>query len=424
MFRAAWTTLLVGVRHGTFAGAIGIAVGALMTAPAAAAGSAGLVLIDDTLAVTPIVRFSVEGDELVVWKRQAAPSASVNEPTLLSERLPLSRCIAVMRDASAPVGGSPVMILADGQRFPGEVRIRNDGSKDVGLGWKHRWFGDMSVEIDSLRALLLQPDARPPSSGAADRIVLANGDALDGVVLELGATIQLDRGAGEAATEVPLGRVAAIGFITPELPHEGHRMWCLDGTIVRASPRMDPESGLLVLERPRTPQPESVPESSTPRRAQPTPTARPDEVLGFSPAPARVKALAEVPPKDVATSGATPRCYVERPELTAGVWPLGAAPIAVRGPAVVRFAMPMKGCSVVAELEVVDADRRWTDFEIVVRDGTTEILRQHMEATSPAVALRATLLSDELSIEVTEGERGPIRDAIEIRRALLILPGA
>lgn len=411
------------------AGVIGIAATAMTTDHAAAAGSAGLVLIDDTLAVTPIVRFSVEGDELVVWKRQPAVSGSTTEPTLLAQRMPLARCIAVMRDASAPVGGSPVMLLADGQRFPGEVRVRNDGSKDVGLGWKHRWFGEMPADIDSLRALLLQPDARPPANGAADRIVLANGDTLEGVILELGATIQLDRGAGasnagDATTTVPLGRIAAIGFITPELPHEGHRMWCLDGTIVRASPRMDPESGLLVLERPRTAQPEHAPDAGTPRRAQPTPTARPDEVLGFSPAPARVKALAEVPPKEVAASGTTPRCYVERPETTAGVWPLGAAPIALRGPAIARFAMPTKGCSIVAELEVVDADRRWTDFEIVVRDGTKEILRQHMVATSPPVALRAIVESDELSIEVTEGERGPIRDAIEIRRALLILPAS
>ncbi len=317
------------------------------------------------------------------------------------------------------------MLRADGQRLPGELRPRAEGAKGESVGWRHRWLGEMPSDIEALHAILLLPDAAVPATGAGDVIVLANGDRLEGVITEIGPVVHIDRGGApetkpsggdakstEAGTEVPIARIAAIGFITPDVAPSGNRLWCADGTIIAATPTMDSETGLLLISR-------AIP---APSSSQATPTIRSDEILGFAPDPTRVKPLAGIEPREIRTSGETPRGYVERPEVAAGNWPMGLAPITIRGPALVRFPLPARGCAIVAELRVADGDQRWTDFEIVVRDGNREILRQHMDARSNSIALRETLASDELSVELTEGEQGPIRDAIEIRRALVVLP--
>ena len=308
-------------------------------APASASSAFGrpetkLVLIDASLNTSVIERFGVDGDDLVTWSRQAAVGPAPAESALQMRRLRLAECIAIVRDSAAAASTGAVMLLADGQRFPGELRPRAEGSKGDSLGWRHRWLGEVPSEIDALHALLLLPDSTAPVPAAGDVIVLANGDRLEGVITDIGSVVQIERsgtaeskpeagggGATEPTTAVPIGRIAAIGFITPDVAPTGNRLWCADGTIVAALPSMDSETGLLLIKRTTSAAP-TAPPAPQPRA---TPMIRSDEVLGFTPDPSRVTPLAGIAPREVRASGETPRGFVERPEISVGTWPMGAA---------------------------------------------------------------------------------------------------
>ena len=430
---------------------------------AAPAGRETLLLIDRALAVTRIERFGVAGEELIVWPARERGGAA---PEL--QRIPLAECLAVVRPSSAPAGGQPILNYADGQRFPGEPRMKSEPGQES-LWWRHRWLGEVAASIDSLRSIVLVPDTNEPKVGATDVIALANGDRMEGLVHGLGPNVLLERLAGGSdaeagaglspnrpsntgtevdtpksgdpppatrpglaagsTSEVPLARIAAIAFITPIAPATGHRLWCADGTVVQATPTIDLENGLLQIRLPSSQDgpasPSGSPDSDSTRRKT-IPILRQEEVLGFVPDPARLVALASIAPEAVLASGATPRFHVEGPSFFPGTWPVGAAPIVLRGPATVQYRMPSRGCALVCEIRMADPDPAWTDFDVVVRDGEREVFRRHLTGDGPtsdsSMDLGLTLETDRLTIELTEGDQGPIRDAIEIRRALIVVP--
>ena len=92
----------------------------------------------------------------------------------------------------------------------------------------------------------------------------------------------------------------------------------------------------------------------------------------------------------------------------------------VNGPGAVRWKLPPGKWTFVSEAMTEAPSADWTSFDLVVRDGTREVLRRSFSAESSAIEIRVPIESPELSIEVTEGERGPIADAIRLRRAMLL----
>lgn len=408
-----------------------------------------LVLVDRAMDVSRIERFGVDGNDLLVWPFRSAVDRAADAATKTEgsghdngpKRMPASDCIAILREWSAPVGGTGIYMCADGQRFPGEPRVVDDAGASV-LRWQHRWLGRLDVSLDDARSIVLVPDSIVPHATESDVIALANGDLMTGLIESIGGTVTLDRftsgsGAQGAANgsktagaqpgsepvEVPIARVAAIAFVTPPAEAHGHRLWCADGTIVDASPTLDIGTGLLQIRRPaRRGDAPSGTATKSPPAPSTIPILRQEEILGFVPDPARVVALASLTPAEARQSGTDPRFRVERPERVAGIWPADAAPVVVHGPAVVQYRLPAPGCSIVGEIRAAQPDPRWTDFEVVIRDAESEILRQHVGPETPPIPIHLSMRSAELSIEVTEGEGGPIRDAIEIRRCLLVLP--
>jgi hypothetical protein len=503
--RACSHSALVAVAIAASCGASQTTAGSL-SAPDRIADGRGLLLIDRSFVRTSIERFGVQGDEIVFSPSPTGrPSDGAGE-----RRIPLKDCLVVLREQSAGGAALPVANFADGQRMPGEPRVMDALGKRK-LVWHHRWLGEMDLAPDQLRSLILIPFGQseghsggegPPENGfrpgtqasvharslpsfrdgddlrqgaTSDVLFLANGDRIEGLVEELGATFTVDRslasagvdgnqssspgdasgksGATPAARsegllEVPIVRIASVAFMTPSSDVGGPRVWCEDGTIVRATPVTSSSAGMLELHRSASMPPEKAEGASQPGGAATNAPALPfDEVIGFVPDPSRLVALSSMSVSKVSSSGETPRFHLEGPvpalggpptesgpeardsaggnlggSVLVGTWPASASPQTFRGPIRVSYHLPVEHCTLIGSVQPASPDPQWTDFELIVWDGDREALRVHMTAQTPAQELTVPLTTRELTIEIAEGEGGPIRDAAEIRRGLVVLP--
>lgn len=411
---------------------------------------------------TSASRFAVDGAQLLYWPSRTGGSRETRDAESQPVRLALADCLAIFRDERAVIVTPGALLLADGQRFPGEAIARDAG----GLSWRHRWLGESLIDLDRTRYILLTAGAPLPIASSSDLIVLANGDRIEGVIGSLGATVTIDRNLGKSGdaaaaartggaaaaaaelTEVPLVRIASIGLVTPPATATGPRLWTLDGTIVDAMPMATDDREIVEVRRAlsntanaggsagtseaiitpaaafEAPKPakDGAAKIATDRRRTRAMTQRTEDLLGFAPDPARIVALADLRPIELRASGTTPRISIAPPLHAAGLWPVGLAPVTLRGPTIVRYEMPARGCTMIAEVRVADPDPRWTEFELILRDDGKEIFRASMDSASAATSLVVKLASERLEIEVTEGTRGPIRDAVEFRRAMVVLP--
>ncbi len=308
----------------------------------------------------------------------------------------------------------------------------NDGA----VLWRHRWLGVRPIELDRTRSIAFVPGAVPPAaqSGAAatDVILLANGDRVEGIVESLGSVVKVAP-TGGAAVEVPLERIAAMSLITPLVGSTAPRIWLVDGTVVDALPELAAaDQGVTVrlgAALPRATSPEGTEAGATgapaPDREAPEATRLDVEaILGFAPDPSRFVPLGSLEPSAVRTSGNLPRFAVPKPERAPGAWAGDAGPVVIRGPIVVDYSLPQADCAFVASIAPAEPDERWTDCEVVIRDGSRELARLPIEARTAPQWVHFEHLSTSLTIEVTEGARGPVRDAIRLSEALVIRPSA
>jgi hypothetical protein len=70
---------------------------------------------------------------------------------------------------------------------------------------------------------------------------------------------------------------------------------------------------------------------------------------------------------------------------------------------------------------VPESARLWGDFELIVRDDDREVHRSHLNAATPTVSINVALTGSELTIELTQGEHGPILDRLVLARAMLLV---
>lgn len=189
------------------------------------------------------------------------------------------------------------------------------------------------------------------------------------------------------------------------------RLWFADGTIVDAVPQETPVADVVAIQR-----------VGRPGDATQAPTVDVDTIRGFAPRPARLLPLAELAPTSVRASGPTPRFAVTPPEVALGRWPLDGAAVTLDGPLAVDYDLPTTDCMFLAEIAPAAPDARWTACEVVFRDGDREALRIAIDARTPPTWLHVPLTSRRMEIEVTEGERGPVADAIRMRYAFIVVP--
>jgi hypothetical protein len=388
----------------------------------AAAPPVPFVFVDRELGYRPIRGFAIDGERLVLWPE----ATEVGRGAPLS--VPREECLFIVAEGSIGVAssrGGGVLEYADGRRVPGSPRLL-----DGAIVWRHRWLGERPLDIESLRSIILAPSvaasADAPSTARGDEVLLVNGDRIEGIVQSIGSVVAIERLEG-GTFELPFERVARITLIAPDASPDAirgiaaPRAWIVDGTVVDGSPDLpipDDGDGRSYAADPPTVLELSMPEESF---------SRPIEVValrGFVPDRSRFIPFARLAPSELRPSGDLPRFALPAPERAGGAWPADLEPVVVRGPVRLRYRLPVEGCVFAARILPHDADPRWTDAELVLRDGGREVFRRRVVAEMESEWIRVRLSSDEFELEITEGERGPVRDALRFELGLVALPSA
>ena len=243
----------------------------------------------------------------------------------------------------------------------------------------------------------LQPEIEDQSE---DLIILANGDRLSGLVLDLTNSVEVER-ADTSVVSVPLERVDYVSLVNPVAKDSGVRAWLTRGDEVKISDfPFDAGTGLRI-----------------PGREPLMPTYL--YAIAFD--AARVSPLADAPSRTSAIPGA-PRYVTPDPEIKSGAWPLDAPPIGLMGPMRTEWLLPEAGMGLTTTLVLPSRYREHGDFDLVMFDGPDEIRSIRMNARNPRVAITVRLRTRSLAIEIREADSGPMQDYVRLERALLIHP--
>ncbi|MHC5113108.1 MAG: hypothetical protein ACYTGP_01610 [Planctomycetota bacterium] len=393
-----------------------VTAAAAFAAPAPATDE--FVLIDTKLDVHEVR--VVEINDLMLAYQDAEGeirTSSLTESIALIRRLP----DAVVRRGSAgplplavpsPVGASSSppgwLQLADGQRLPGALAGRAPDKEDV-LGWSHSWIGRIDVPLDAITAVTFGTADATLAPGRMDVVVLANGDRIEGYVKALGDPIRIlvDLDAEPREVAIPLARSAGVVLVTSPRSPSGRRIWFSDGTLVDARRFRVADDGYVRISTEWS-------EPGTPPVEVPL-----DDVAGILFDAQALLPLGRVDPARVEATG--PRYVVPAPRRLDERAPLGLGRIAFDGPVIVRYALP-PGCTrFAAEAILPESSRLWGDFDLVVRDDDREVHRTRINAQTPTVAINVPLSGTELTIELTQGEHGPIQDRLVLKRAMLLV---
>lgn len=309
-----------------------------------------------------------------------------------------------------------LLITADGQRLPGEPRISSGR-----LLWRNRWTGEVAIPLEDLAAMRFAPEGEIPDAKDRDVVELTNGDRIGGLIGSIGIDVTIEQGDAptSGATEreavrIPLERVRAVRLLPAPIEPKGPRAWFADGTVASGRIVADEQSGGMrfIPALPASSRSEEMGRESI--------RLRPEDLRAYLPDVARVIPLASVPAAEIRATGTWPSFAPPEFAISRTPGPADAADLVFHGPGTARWALPKGRWILVAEARTDSPDPAWTSFDLVVRDGSREVLRRSLSAESAPLELQVPLEGDALVIEVTEGDRGPIADAIRLRRAMLL----
>ncbi|MDY7110019.1 MAG: hypothetical protein SYC29_15415 [Planctomycetota bacterium] len=370
----------------------------ILCTPAVCAQADEFLLIDDDL-LTRRVRVA----EL------NAGAVSVLDQAGGVDSLALDECIALIRaDAHRPRFVRPHLLLVDGRRLPGGPAEIEATSAEA-LAWEHAWLGRLEIPIDDIDAIAMRTGQEAPSADGEDVIVLANGDRLEGIITVLGDPIRIEVGGPERARtiDVPLDRIAAVAMINPPRPAPGRRVFFNDGTILDVTDLTVGADGYVRF---------IAPEFASGTRA--TQILLDDlEAIVFD--TQGVLPLGRLTPAEIDRPAW--RYAAPQPKSIDEDAPLGPRAIEFRGPLAVRYELPAGCRRFAAEAVLPRPDRGWGDYELIIRCGDEEVYRRWINGEQPSDAIDIPLAGRELTIELTEGAHGPIRDRLLLRRPLLLI---
>lgn len=324
------------------------------------------------------------------------------------EKVALSECIALLNPQVVSKARSRgLIILADGQRLPGEAVTSVKPPPDA-LAWNHPWLERIDVPLKLIESVLFTPDAEVPAPAKFDVLMLANGDRQEGIVTALGnpISIEVTRNGQGQIIDIPLARVVAITMVAPRLPPSGRRIWFDDGTVIDVQSITVGDDGFVRLAG-----------SSLAAGTQPT-RAGLSQIAAILLDPQALIPLATLAPSRI--EGSSTRYVLSKPHLIDPGAPLGLSRLEYRGPIVVRYTLP-PGCQrFTAEAELPIQSRQWGDYELIVRSEDQEVFRNRLNADNSTALINVPITGRELTIELTQGARGSIQDQLILNRAMLL----
>lgn len=300
-----------------------------------------------------------------------------------------------------------VLVLADGQRFPG--RYADSEPANDAVAWSHPRFGLIVAPIDRVARITIDaaPGSSVPVSGPLfrDRLALVNGDAIEGFILSLSDPVEIETDAGLVA--VPRSRIARVDLASDTIEPDGLTVWLEDGSVASlADARLVDDETLLLTLR------------DTGGQARYAITAVTAVALDAS----RIIPLASLERTSETPLGE--RALLEGASVApAGpreVAPLHARDLLIPEPMRVDFALPQRATRFAAVAELPRDAWPWGDCELVVSVDGAEILRERLNPSRAAVEFALPARGATLTISVEPGAYGPIHDRVLLRRAVIL----
>lgn len=325
------------------------------------------------------------------------------------------------RLAFRSVTGQSEMVMADGQRMPGALAgAFTDPDGGMRIVWKHLGLGAIDAPLDRVAGLSLQGGAPIPVAKAADVIVLANGDRIEGVVERIGETFTIEQDGQRR--EIPVDRIASCAFVTSPAPKLPVRVWQADGTVIDGTELRPVGDLAFALAGPSLLSGRNLVVLSAEEMHG-------AEITGGG--NLRIMPLAALAPVVQASADVQLATHAPMgPEPLDANPPLDVAALEIRGPVRLVYEIPKGTERLVGQLSVRERLRPWAHAPVIVKQGVRELLSATLDADNASVALDLRLdpslagAEGALSIEVGEGQRAAIGDVLVLDRALLIVRGS
>ena len=331
--------------------------------------------------------------------------------------LPGVRAVLERNPNHQPLPMPGLLVTADGQRLPGEPRISAGR-----LLWRNRWTGEVSIPLEDLAGVRLAPEGELPEAADGDVVELVNGDRIVGLVGSIGVNVTIEDPSATSTANaperesigIPLERIRSIRLLPAPIEPKGPRAWFVDGTVAAGRIVADEQSGGMRFI------PALPPSSRFEETGREPIRVRPEDLRAYVPDMAAVLPLSSIPALQAMATGTWPSYSPPEFAISRTPGPADAADVILHGPGSVRWTLPKGSWILVAEAMPHAPDSAWTSFDLVVREGPREVYRRTILAESGSTEIRIPIDGPDLSIEVTEGDHGPIADAIRLRRALLL----
>ncbi|TVQ54384.1 MAG: hypothetical protein EA377_05840 [Phycisphaerales bacterium] len=328
--------------------------------------------------------------------------------------IPRAETLALMTDRrltdrrSGRKADAGVLARTDGQVFPGHPVERTDqrGGTET-LEWHHAWLGQLSVELDDISRVVFQPGAQPPTTGDADTLLLTNGDRIEGFLLSLSETIELEQirdGSPEIVT-LPRDRVAAVRLVNPVRPAGGTWAWFEDGTILRAGELSSEDGrwGQLTMQG----------------------LENGEQTVSFDALQAivfdagRLRMLTDL--ELISMDGPETRYRLPEPTIDRIARNAPKSVMTISGPIVLRYSLPAAATRFASEVRLPSRARGWADVHLTIRVDDEVIARHQIDASQPELAINERLRGSELTIELDHGPAGPIHTVLELHDPRLLI---
>ncbi|MFI4870639.1 MAG: hypothetical protein ACIARQ_02410 [Phycisphaerales bacterium JB061] len=313
--------------------------------------------------------------------------------------------------------------LTDGQRLTGSPSVITVDDEIV--AWSHSGLGIVGVPIEVVRHISMPRSTAvgniPPSltPDIDDVVLMTNGDTLRGFVNSIGIDTSVELTSG-TVIEAETSRIDQIMLANEPAEPIGTHVWIADGSVLAIdqleTERAREKSIVLSILRDRP---------IAPALGRSVPSEADETAFGL----ATSFGLAELRAANFDSRALVPIVSLESESTgrelvahTEGFAALGCVDLFMPGPMQTTWQLPRGAERLALTAALPIKARAFGNLELTVRTDGNEVSRHTINADTPVVRLNIDLQGEQtFSLEITEGEFGPIQDQLIVSQGLVFI---